>query len=265
MGAIYEVYLDVMAIQNLLSDVVSLAAVNLILQKRRSLLRILAFACFGTVLNCFLFVSVSWGWYLFCVHCLIHPAVLLLLFREKHIVEFAKEYVFSYLCNFLLGGIRQVFFMNLGRVAGYEAAGVFGIVLFVLGILWCRQMLRERLRYRKACLYFNGKMAEVRVLNDSGNLLHDVYSGKMVSLVGRELFMQKFQDIPPTRLVPYTSLGCEDGLLEVLSIDGMKIFGNQEIFIEKPVVGLADGKLFDGKPYQMIVNVQELENEKFGG
>ena len=258
MSAIYEVYLDVMAIQNLVSDLFSLIAVNLFLQRRCGILRILLFACVGTFFNCFLFAIFSWGKYLFCVHCVVQPAVLLLLFQTRQFSEFVKEYVVSYLAGFLLGGIQQVFLMELEREAGYEAAAVLGLVVFLAAILWCRRILKEKMRYCKAELYFAKQILPVRVLNDSGNFLHDPYSGKIVSLIDRELFVSWFQEKPAIRLVPYQSLGCEEGLVEVLTIDGMKIYGTREFYIEKPVIGLADRKLFDGKPYQIIVNIQEL-------
>ncbi|MEI3209885.1 MAG: sigma-E processing peptidase SpoIIGA [Lachnospiraceae bacterium] len=100
------------------------------------------------------------------------------------------------------------------------------------------------------------KSCTVRALLDTGNRLNDTFTGKAVSIVDRKTAEDLFDGkIPESiRYIPYHSIGRNRGVIPVVTLDKMCICGEEEEWIELPVIGISDGEISLGKEYDMILN-----------
>ncbi len=259
-GAIYEVYIDVLAINNFFVDLWALLAVNLFLKRKVRPLRLLFGAVLSTFLSCLAFaICRNLSIYLLFVNAVLYPAALYVTFRPKSRGSFFTDLCMSYLAFILLGGMMGWLYAGGNGYFSYEAAAIAALCLLTVVVLYSRQWLKNYSKYIQTQIIHQGKRIRVRALSDSGNLLHDPYTGKPVSMVDRAVYEKAYGTPQAIRLIPYESLGCGHGLLEAVTIDELDImYGSHKIRVEHAVLGLAEQQLFLEKPYKMIVNLQEL-------
>ncbi len=96
---------------------------------------------------------------------------------------------------------------------------------------------------------------------DTGNLLVDPIVGKPVHIIKKEMLQgQVEQGQLLVRMIPFHSLGRDHGLLEAVTIEGMYIFReDQPLYLEKPILGLAEENLFQDDRCQVILNGKSME------
>ncbi len=259
MDAIYEVYIDVLAMNNFFADLAALLAVNIFLKRRVRAHRILAGAVLGTAGSCaaFLFTR-QMAAYLLLVHFAVNPAVLLFCFREKTRQDFFADLCGGYFAFLIIGGITEWLYEGGNGWFSYKMALSAALILLFAALLWVKKQFKNRIRYFEAEICQDGKKICLKALSDSGNLLHDPYTGKAVSMIDRRIYEAAYGKTGAVRLIPYESLGCRHGLLEAVTIEELSyIYGSCEKKIQKAVLGLADHALFEKKPYQIIINPQE--------
>lgn len=259
MGGIYEVYIDVLAVNNFFADLAALLAVNIFRKRFVRAHRILAGAVLGTFGSCLMFaVSASPAAYFLTVHFLLNPAVLLFTFKEKSKQDFFSDLCMSYFAFLLIGGVTEWLYAGGLGFFTYEAAIGMALLLLLLIALWLRIQLKNRVRYAEVKLSQDGKQIQLQALSDSGNLLTDPYTGKPVSMIDRQVYENVYGRPCGVRLIPYESLGCRHGLLEAVTIEELSyVYANRAVNMKKAVLGLADHALFEKKLYQMIINPQE--------
>ncbi len=256
---IYEVYIDVLAINNFLADLAALFAVSVFFKRKTPARRILAGAVLGTLGSCAAFLCCRhMAVYLLAVHFLVNPLVLLFCFREKTKQEFLADLCGGYFAFLLLGGITEWLYEGENGFLSYKMTVSAAFLLLPAAVLWIRRQLQNRIRYLEAQLCQQGKRLCLTALSDSGNLLRDPYTGKAVSMIDRSVYETAYGAAQAVRLIPYESLGCRHGLLEAVTIEELSYaYGNGTKTIKRAVLGLADHALFEKKPYQMIINPQE--------
>lgn len=97
---------------------------------------------------------------------------------------------------------------------------------------------------------------------DTGNVLIDPFSHKPVCIAEKHYFenvLNKINDCTKVKyhVVPFHSLGCENGLLEVITVDTMYIYGGRNVKqINNALVGLTGDKLSSDGEYTFLVNSQ---------
>ena len=264
MGFIYEIYIDVLALNNFFVDLAAFLAVNLFLRRRIRAHRILAGALAGTIISCVVFtVCRNLAVYMLIVHFIINPAVLYLIFREKNKKDFFTDLFVGYFTFLIVGGIIEWMYAGGRGILSYETAAAAAVFVLLAAVLWTRRYLKNRTRDLGVSICLNKKSVRLRALSDSGCLLHDPYIGKPVSMIDRSVFEANYGTPKAVRLIPYESLGCRHGLLCAVTIDEIKfVYGNEEKCVKQAVLGLADRELFEKKSYQMIINPEELSKSE---
>jgi len=87
-------------------------------------------------------------------------------------------------------------------------------------------------------------------LHDTGNRLTDPYVHAPVHIAAKSVVERLMPDGKGCRLLPFSTVGAMDGLMEVWTIDAMEWAGGR---IEHVVIGAAGDALFEGKDYRMIL------------
>ena len=267
---IYEVYIDVLAVNNFLADLAALLAVHLFRRKRIRAWRLLAGAGAGTLCSSLLFAACkSPAAYLLLVHFLVNPVVLIYCFREKSKQDFFYDLCVGYFAFLIIAGAVEWLYAGGFGLVSYETAQGAALLLLPVAALWLRRKMKNRTKYLEVGISHKGKQITLRALADSGNLLADPYTGKPVSMIDRDVYEAAYGAPQSMRLIPYESLGCRHGLLEAVTVECLSyVSADGADSIKEAVLGLADHALFEKKTYQMIMNPQENvtggRNEKDG-
>lgn len=185
-------------------------------------------------------------------------------------------------CNFLLGGFLIMFSQRIRKgIFTFVAITMICYWILYIGIRLCKYLKRKRDLYCEVLVALNGKKIKVKGLYDTGNCLCDRATGKPVCVMEKDnffqlltekqqLFLDSFctmkitmekqikedyvQGLNP-RFLPYTSVGCQKGLLPVVTVDKLIIKEQRE---EKEVlqgaVGVSYTKLSEKGRFQAIIN-----------
>ena len=130
-----------------------------------------------------------------------------------------------------------------------------GSILCAMGIMV--SLLLEERRHthdRNLCqikLMHGEHEVAVTALYDTGNRLWDPYVHAPVHILARAE-AQKL-DLPPEqcRLIPFSTVGAPQGLLEAWTIERMEWAGGK---LEHAVIGVAENTLFEEKDYRLILS-----------
>ncbi|MCI8918523.1 MAG: sigma-E processing peptidase SpoIIGA [Eubacterium sp.] len=264
MGSIYEVYIDVLAVNNFLIDLAAFMAVNLFLRRRVRAYRILIGVILGTIGSCLAFLYFkNLAAYLLFVHFVLNPAALSLSFREKNRKAFIEDLLVGYFAFLIIGGAIEWIYKDGRGTIPYGTAAAAAVGMLILAVLWTRRYLKNRSRYYEAAVSSGSTTVRLYALADSGCLLHDPYTGRPVSMIDQKVFEASFGKPQAVRLIPYESLGCRHGLIQAVTVEELHyIYENKERCVKQAVLGLADHQLFEKKAYGMIINPQELAESK---
>lgn len=252
--AIYEIYIDIYFIENLMLDMLVLLSVSLLLGKRPALLRLLASSALGgagAVLILCMGIGYGFG-YILSVLAL-NAAMCLILFAdiEQVFAQVAYLHGLSFIYT-KLGDCVEA--LGITRFARLSASAL----LVALVLLVCRYKRKlEKKRLYEVRIVENGKEFDFKALCDTGNLLADPYTGKPVSIVEENADALAWLHGKPHKykLIPFKSIGEENGMLEGTEVDELIISTGSGQKVERgAVIALYKGRLSGDGSFQMILN-----------
>lgn len=189
-------------------------------------------------------------------------------FRAKDICILLQCSGYMFMYAFAFGGImkflfQSVPFLHSRQEESWMVLGT-GIVGYYALSWWIEQMKRVRNNhYYEVRLLGYGNEITLKALSDTGNSLKEPISGKPVSIV-EEGLLEQLTDIKlPERfkVIPYHSVGRNNGIMEGYEIPEMIIEGDKEnIRYKKVIVGISKTRLSSNGKYQMILH-PDLCNE----
>lgn len=281
----YELFLDVLFLENLLMDYLMLRLVNRLLHGTATLLRSFGGALFGAG------IYVLWVWqgggtintplvYVVIITGMlklglgIHaPGRFLQGLLCLHAVLAAGYGSFAILQSFCGVHTLRTFFLY----------GTLSYLLFTTGIRLYQYLKRRTEGIYEVFLFAQGRCKKIKGLYDTGNLLTDTVTQKPVSVVQREalegLFpkellkgldtwadleteevQEQLLQLNP-RYIQFRSVGCRQGLLPVITLDALWIEGKDtRQVVVRPVIALSQEKCSDTGTYQMILNAKLIDS-----
>lgn len=178
--------------------------------------------------------------------------------------DYVKGILFYYGIVFLMGGVLSWLMKKLPRMfqSKYNILLLCAaIVFFALFFGKCREILYEQFKvsdtYLEVRLFIGNKEICCMGLMDTGNQLFDPISQKPVIVIEKRLLEENKIDPKSNhyRLIPYNSVGKQEGLLEGFIADKLLIEEKKNVrVIDRVVVGIYDGELNKDRAYEIILN-----------
>lgn len=253
----YELYIDVLFLVNFLMDYILLLVTKRVLKQPASYGRTCLGALAGAFLTC-LVTAVrlpSAFMKVILFYTLVPAAILFAGIRIRDVRCFFRAFVTLFVSGFLVGGIFSYLdqyiqvgslFFAFAVVSYYLASAVLKLLalLFRFGETHCR-----------VTLYCGERRYAAEAMIDTGNHLTDQVSGKAVSIIGKKAAEGLFGGKLPEgiRYIPYRTVGKGGGVIPVSAIDRICIDGEEEQWIEQPMVAISDDSSF-GNDYEVILN-----------
>ncbi|MCI8483047.1 MAG: sigma-E processing peptidase SpoIIGA [Lachnospiraceae bacterium] len=252
----YELYADIWFLTNFTMDSIALLIAGKLMKQRIQMGRLLLGGVVGTGGSMVLFLGLKdYGWYQFGVHFLVNPLMIYLCYRSRKWKEFLGQWIITYLAFILLGGMMTWSVqIGKGRHFLFSLAGAF-VFLALAGSILGHFKKRSETIYDLLLVTREGNIS-VKGFYDTGNLLMDPLVKQPVHIIKKEILWEQIQkEHLPVRLIPFHSLGQENGMLEAVTLEGMYILGkDRSIYLEKPVFGIAEEKLFQDDRCDVILN-----------
>ncbi len=257
----YELYIDVLFLVNFLMDYILLLIARRILKCSATHGNICVGALVGAACMC---MAVVWipqrllRQVMF--HGVINIAMIIIGLNIREIKKCLKAFLTLYISGFLVGGVFEFLYqyvgayLEVGSLFFLIALGCYYISNALLTVLM--KMLRFGDYYCQVILILGENQCKTQAIVDTGNHLTDQLTGKAVSIVGRETAMKLLNNKLPEkiRFIPYHSIGKNKGVIPIITLDRMCIEGEEEEWIEHPLIGISDTKISENEEYDMILN-----------
>lgn len=185
------------------------------------------------------------------------------LFRPKSKVYFYRLLGFSYLSAGILGASMTI----LELITLQQSFSLWEMCILVTFATELIKFIYKKIAVKSIfseveLILSKDCKCSVTALIDSGNGLLEPLSKKPVSII-EKASIEKFQKelkAENFRVVPFTSVGKERGILEAYFIEELVIKKDGEcIMVEKPVIAIAKDIISAKKEYQMILHPALLE------
>ena len=259
----YEVYVDVLFVENLWINVCLLLLTSRLMGYQTDRKRIAAGAALGSMGACLLETGSAYlttaGWFLGTI---LTAAVMIRTAYGKR-NTYIKCLVVLYLEGWLLGGtVRYLeqFYVLAGLMM---AGGSMVLAGILLAVEWVLVKLREREDIIcPVALYLGEASISTEGLVDTGNSLRDPVSGRPVSVctepVLQALVEKSGKELFP-RLIPYQTVA-EHGLLKAYVLDRMEITTNTGICVcRHPILA---GMPMASRQYELILHQELLSSQE---
>lgn len=260
----YDIYIENFLLVSFWMDYLILNLVKKLLSCSATQPRLLLGACFGAVFSSvtLFFMSVPFmGWEII-TYTLTGMLMLRITFAIKDMTFMVRAMTVFFSVLVFVGGVLSYLSSHVEGLINYGGSylTVIGIGTFFC-IIIMRFIQKEKERGKNTLFLVTLKQGDfkktVKGLWDTGNHLTEPLSGKTVSIVEEDVMQELLRVIPEGRLriVPFHSVGCENGVLYAYRIDEMTVEDGcgKNVLIREPYVGVYEGKMSKQNTYQMIL------------
>ena len=227
----------------------------------------------------------------FFIKILLSFLMILISFRSRNINKIFKQLIFFYLVSFTYGGIafmllffispQNISFADNHFVGTYPIkitilAAAFGIIIIII----ISKILKDRLSQNAMIcdleIFYDGKSKKIKAMLDTGNLLKEPISGadvivvekkslkeiipekvleNMVSIIDGKRLAEKNDYYNKIKIIPFSSLGNENGILVGFKPDYIKIYYENEIIRNDVLIGIYNGSLSKNNMFASLIGL----------
>lgn len=254
-----------------------LAAVNSVCKYAATYLRITLSATFGALwaVIAILIPEEYKAIINICTYIFISIVMVKICAGKIKFLELIKGVFVLYAVTFMLGGMMH--FIYYYTYAGYIIKQIIvrdrdlcifiGVSLIFLLLLY-NQLMRIKVysdKLCRVCCVIEGRDIIINGYVDTGNVLNDPMFHRPVCIAQKSIFNEALNEINDCtkvkyHIIPFRSLGCENGILEVITVETMYIYyGKNKIQVKEALIGLTEQKLSSDGAYEFLVNSQLLK------
>ena len=220
-------------------------------------------------------------------------------FAPKNIKEMAKMLVFFYFVSFVFGGaaLGVIYMVNSGKISiqngiivgNYTLVTVFlGVIVAFVIILLAFRFVKAKISKKDLCcniiIKINQKRIKTKAMIDTGNLLKEPITNIPVVVVESKLLFKTIpneilenienilggdlEKIPENikneymsklKVIPFSSLGKQNGMLLGLKADGIEIEEENNVKnVDKVILGIYNKRLSKKDEYGALLGIDVI-------
>ena len=292
------VYVDVVFMENFILNSIIIISTAILCKSRINIKRLIISSSFGGIFSIVNYVIIILPIFNFLFKIVISLIMILIAFKTSNVKKTFEQILFFYLVSFTFGGIAFAFifllksqniiitknlFIGNNSINNTVLVGVTGLLIIVL----VSKILKYRI-YKKNIIFdleifYNGKSQKIKTMLDTGNLLKEpitqndviiVEKKSLINIVSKDILENmssiingKWIESKETHLynfvlIPFSTLGNENGLLIGFKPDYIKILKEDELLITNVFIGIYDGKLSKDNLYTSLIGLDIINKEE---
>ncbi len=297
------IYLDIILCENLLMNYIILFATYVIIKpktKHPQISMILS-SLLGSIYAIIVYLNILSIYTNLLAKITLSVVMVYIAFAPPNVKQLLKQILIFYLVSFIFGGctfaliyflkpenveMKNGVFVGMYPIRVGLIAGVIAFIITQIAFKINKSKLNNKNTFIEIELYNKNKMTKARALLDSGNMLKEPISQKPVIVVEKTTLskiipeevldyiekivggddqekneMQEY--LSKIRMVPFMSLGKENGMLIGIRLDKIKI-NTEDIRLEKEniIAGIYEKKLTKDNKYNALIGLNLLEGEQ---
>lgn len=295
------IYLDVVILENLIMNSIIMYATAIILKIDIKHFRILISSTIGAIYSVLTYISNFQIYSNLILKIILSIIMVYIAYKPKNIKILSKQILIFYLTSFLFGGVAfaliyvikpQEILMKNGLFLGtYPLKSVFlaaiiASIICILGFKIVKNKISKKDMFYKVIITINKKQIETTAMVDTGNLLKDPITGAPVivveatlleNIIPQEILLNleniiggefeyvteevRSEYISKLKLIPYTSLGKQNGMLLGLKSDKVEIIKDDENIIKQNIIiGIYNKSLTKRGEYRALIGIEIIND-----
>lgn len=297
------IYLDIILCENLLMNYIILFATYVIIKPKTKhpQIRMILSSLLGSIYAIIIYLNILSIYTNLLAKIALSVVMVYIAFAPPNIKQLLKQILIFYLVSFIFGGctfaliyflkpenveMKNGVFVGIYPIKVGLIAGIIAFIITQIAFKINKSKLNNKNTFIEIELYNKNKMTKARALLDSGNMLKEPISQKPVIVVEKAILskiipeevlnyiermvggddqerneMQEY--LSKIRMVPFMSLGKENGMLIGIRLDKIKI-NTEDIRLEKEniIAGIYEKKLTKDNKYNALIGLNLLEGEQ---
>ena len=297
------IYLDMILCENLLMNYIILFATYVIIKPKTKhpQIRMILSSLLGSIYAIIIYLNILSIYTNLLAKITLSVVMVYIAFAPPNIKQLLKQILIFYLVSFIFGGctfaliyflkpenveMKNGVFVGIYPIKVGLIAGIIAFIITQIAFKINKSKLNNKNTFIEIELYNKNKMTKARALLDSGNMLKEPISQKPVIVVEKAILskiipeevlnyiermvggddqerneMQEY--LSKIRMVPFMSLGKENGMLIGIRLDKIKI-NTEDIRLEKEniIAGIYEKKLTKDNKYNALIGLNLLEGEQ---
>lgn len=291
------IYVDVVLIENLIMNYIILLATGLILKTKLKHLRLIIASLLGAIYSIVAYINFLEIYSNFFLKILLSVIIVYIAFNPQTMKKMWKSLLIFYLTSFVFGGaafaliyiIRpQDILMKNGLFLGTYSlktvilAAIVAFIVIITAFTIVKTKVTKKDMFCNIEIKLNGKILKTKALIDSGNMLKEPITNTPVVVIERSLLYEylpkeilnhlddiiggdlekipeeiRNQYISRLKLIPFSSLGKQNGMLIGIKPEYLKIIKEeQEIKKENVILGIYNKSLTKKGEYRALMGME---------
>ncbi len=292
------IYLDVVFFENVILNFIIILSTSILSKTVTNTKRIMISSIIGGIYAILNYIVNLNSFFNIVIKIIISFIMIMIAFGKYSVKKVIKEVIFFYLVTFTFGGIAfmLLFFINPNNIVIVKnhfvgtypikvaiLSGLVGFITISIVSKIIKTKINKKITICELEIFYNGKNKKIKTMLDTGNLLKEPISNADVAIVEKasldDIVSKKLlQDMKyilqgewienssihdyKFKLVPFSSLGNENGLLIAFKPDYIKIYGEEELVRDDVLIAIYDGKLSRNNMYTSLIGLDILNNSK---
>ena len=288
------IYIDILFMENLILNYIILLSVNLILKKPKRYMKILLGSIIGATYTVIVYITGTTIYLNIIFKIILSIAIVWVSFSPQTIKNMWKDLLYFYLITFVFGGItfamiyiikpQEIFFRYGIKIEVIILAAIIGFIIILLGFKLIKNKLTKEEMVCQVEIYLNNKNIKTTAIIDTGNFLKEPITGMPVIVIEHillyniipkqilnnleEIIGGDFKNVPldikeqymtKLKLIPFSSLGKEKGMLLGIKAQKVKIFQDdleKELKNSNIILGIYNKSFTKKGEYQALVGME---------
>ena len=290
------IYIDVVFLENLVMNSIILIASGIILKKKLKWIRILLASSLGAIYTIIGYISVLQIYSNLVLKVILSILIIYIAFNPQTVKQLWKDVLIFYLTSFVFGGVAfaliyvvkpQDILMKNGLFLGTYPlktvllAAIVAFIIIIAAFAIVKTKFSKKDMFCDVEVELNNKKIKTRAMIDTGNLLKEPITNTPVivlehtllyecvpkeildnleSILGGELVKIpeeiRNEYISRLKLIPFASLGKQNGMLVGIKADSLKIVQDeQEKESKNVIVGIYNKSLTKRGEYRALIGI----------
>lgn len=291
------IYVDVVLIENLIMNYIILLATGLILKTKLKHLRLIIASLLGAVYSIVAYINFLEIYSNFFLKILLSVIIVYIAFNPQTMKKMWKSLLIFYLTSFVFGGaafaliyiirpqdilMKNGLFLGTYPLKTVILAAIVAFIVIITAFTIVKTKVTKKDMFCNIEIKLNGKILKTKALIDSGNMLKEAITNTPVVVIERSLLYEylpkeilnhlddiiggdlekipeeiRNQYISRLKLIPFSSLGKQNGMLIGIKPEYLKIIKEeQEIKKENVILGIYNKSLTKKGEYRALMGME---------
>ena len=290
------IYIDVVFLENLVMNSIILVASGIILKKKMKWIRIILASSLGAIYTIIGYISVLEIYSNLILKVILSILIIYIAFNPQTVKQLWKDLLIFYLTSFVFGGVAfaliyvvkpQDILMKNGLFLGTYPlktvllAAIVAFIIIIAAFAIVKTKFSKKDMFCDVEVELNNKIIKTRAMIDTGNLLKEPITNTPVIVVEHTLLYEcvpkeildnlesilggelvkipeevRNEYISKLKLIPFASLGKQNGMLVGIKADSLKIIqDDQEKENKNVIVGIYNKSLTKRGEYRALIGM----------